>query len=276
MSHLKPFHRNYRAMVERPNSGYSSWAYIVDREYSKTPHHYVRAFILIQNDLQRLFEYVEPSDTNLKTYSYRIHELFMRACIEIEANFKAILTENFFNPKDKKGNFRSEKSWTIQDYWIINKTHHLSAYKVFITTWEGESSIFNPFKNWDSQVNLFWYQAYNKSKHDRQLQFKEASFSNLLNSIAALLILLSSQFRTETFSPGSSSLELTIDNYHNTEPALGNFFHIEFPSNWKDEEKYDFDWSILKNQPQRFEKINYDQILADESSKNKELMQLSR
>ena len=94
MSQPKPFHRNYRAFVQGPNSGYNQWAYIIDRDYAESPEHYVRAFLLLQKDLQTLFEYVEPSDQNLKTYSFRIHELFMRSCIELEANFKAILKEN--------------------------------------------------------------------------------------------------------------------------------------------------------------------------------------
>jgi len=33
--------------------------------------------LLIQNDLQRIFEFIEPSDDNLDTHSFRIHELFM-------------------------------------------------------------------------------------------------------------------------------------------------------------------------------------------------------
>ena len=77
MSHSKPFHRNYRGFVSRANSGYSQWAYVVDREYAESPEHYVRAFLLIQNDLQRIFEFIEPSDDNLDTHSFRIHELFM-------------------------------------------------------------------------------------------------------------------------------------------------------------------------------------------------------
>ena len=196
MSQSKPFHRNYRGFVTSANSGYSGCAYIVDRSYSESPEHYVRAFLLIQSDLQRLFEFVEPSDTNLSAYSYRIHELFMRTCIEIEANFKAILKENIFNPTDKNGDPRPEKRWNIHDYRKVNKTHHLSAYKVHIPIWEGTSSVYEPFKQWSSSKDLSWYQAYNKSKHDRRFEFKEANLENLLNSVAGLLVLLSSQFGT--------------------------------------------------------------------------------
>ncbi|MGQ0509438.1 MAG: hypothetical protein ACT4P9_02385 [Betaproteobacteria bacterium] len=260
MSHSKPFHRNYRGFVPSSNSGFSSWAYIVDRAYSQSPEHYVRAFLLIQKDLQRIFEFIEPSDANLDAYSYRIHELFMRTCIEIEANFKAILKENIFNPKDRAGDPRPEKNWNIHDYRKINKTHHLSSYRVHIPIWSGSNSAFAPFKEWMTANDLSWYQAYNKSKHDRQLQFKEASFRNLLSSISGLLVLLSSQFGTQDFAPGSESLAVSTDRYYSTEPALGDFFHIVFPNDWSDDEKYDFDWSNLKTQLNKFQKIDYDNI----------------
>ncbi len=260
MSHPKPFHRNYRPMIDGPNSAYTDWSYIVDRQYAKSPEHYVRAFLLIQSDIQRLFEFIEPSDTNLSVFSYRIHELFMRTCIEIEANFKAILSENIFTPLDKNGAPRPEKLWKIHDYKKTNITHHLSGYKVHIPIWEGANSTFTPFKEWDIQQELSWYQAYNKSKHDRQSSFKEANLNNLLNAVSGLVALLSAQFRTQDFSPGSTVLSVSTDSYYTTEPALGGFFHIEFPSNWTDAEKYDFDWSVLKKASDRFLKIDYNVI----------------
>lgn len=261
MSFSKPFHRNYRGFVNGPNSGYSQWAYIVDRSYSECPEHYVRAFLLIQSDLQRLFEFVEPSDRNFDTYSYRIHELFMRTCIEIEANFKAILKENIYNPKDRNGDPVPEKRWNIHNYRKVNTTHHLSAYKVHVPIWDGTQSVFHPYAQWVATTGVVpWYQAYNKSKHDRRIEFREANFRNLLNSVTGLLVLLSSQFGTQDFAPGNTLLGVSTDSYYSTEPALGGFFHIEFPDDWSDEEKYSFDWSELKKQPERFQKIDYDNI----------------
>ena len=68
--------------------------FIADRGFAEPPEQYVRAFLVIQKDLRGLFDYVEPVDENDKCYSYRIHELLMRSCIEVEANCKAILSEN--------------------------------------------------------------------------------------------------------------------------------------------------------------------------------------
>lgn len=261
MSHNKPFHRNYRGFMNTANAGYSSWAYVVDKDYAKAPEHYVRAFLIIQKDLQSMFEFIEPSDQNLDAYSYRIHELFMRACIEVEANFKAILRENNFSPTDKKGTPIPEKWWSIHDYRKVNVTHHLSAYKVHIPIWDGAQSCFEPFKAWSTPgADLPWYQDYNKSKHDRQNEFKRANFRNLLHAITGLMALLSAQFRTQDFSPGDDLLAVGGDSYYSTEAGLGGFFHVEFPSDWTDAEKYEFNWSDLKKQADRFQKIDYNVI----------------
>jgi len=43
-------------------------------------------------------------------------------------------------------------------------------------------------------------------------------------------------------------------------PAIGSLFRINFPTDWREEEMYDFDWSDLCKKPDRFEKINYNKI----------------
>lgn len=58
----------------------------------------------------------------------------MRVCIEIEANFKAILRENNFTPFyqnwERNGQPRDESKWKLSDYKKVNKTHFLSGYSV--------------------------------------------------------------------------------------------------------------------------------------------------
>jgi hypothetical protein len=117
-------------MKPAPNAGYSGWAYIHDREYAKNAGHYVRALILIQNDLQSIFEYLEPSNECRTAYSYRIHALLMRTCIEVEANFKAILEENTFTPPP-------HRSLNMTHYRKVDATHHLSSYEVMLPIWNG-------------------------------------------------------------------------------------------------------------------------------------------
>ncbi len=264
MSINKPYHRNYRKMKEGEQFQYSDGAYIVDREYAQNPEHYTRAFSIIQADLLKLFEYIEPSDINEITYSFRIHELFMRTSIEVEANFKAILRENIFSPTYKNGNnkgeIRPENEWNINDFKLINKTHHLDEYSIELPFWQGNNKIRIPFLDWKTSKSLKWYQSYNKSKHERFVNFKEASFGNLIEAYSGLFVLLSSQFKTESFLPGNETYTLFGNRYFNGSFGIGDFLMVRFPDNWKDDEMYCFNWMELKNEKERFLKIDYNKI----------------
>ena len=256
----KPFHRIFRPVNPvLTNAGYSSGAYISHKEYCQSGHSYVRAFLLIMKDLQNLFEYIEPSQESMDTYSYKIHSLFMRICIEIEANFKAILNENIYTPKVNRF---GQQVFNISVYKLVNYSHHLSSYKVGLSQWAGKELLtFEPFKNWNIQNGkVEWYQAYNKSKHDRQDNFRLANMRNLLNAAAGLLVLISSQFRREDFSPSYSRLISGGSFELGMEPSLGELFLIKFPNDWTEEEIYDFDWSELKDENEKFQKFNYDEL----------------
>lgn len=266
MTFKKPFHRTYRPVTKNePTHWYSSWWYIIDRNYSQNPEHYIRWFLLIQEDLQKLFEYIEPSDINLKTYSFRIHELFMRTCIETEANFKSILRENNYTPLyqnwPKKWEVRDENKWKISDYKKVNETHFLSEYSVEFPIWSGEWRIFHPFKEWEDQDTLSWYEAYNTSKHDRHGKFLEANFENLLWAVCGLFVLLSSQFRTENFSSWERCLaiEWNIYNYHQWESWIWGYLLINFPD-YKEDTLYNFNWLELMKESERFLEINYNNL----------------
>ncbi|WKN46255.1 hypothetical protein [Tunicatimonas pelagia] len=255
MSFIRPFHRNYRPVKEGPNSGYSDWAYITDPNYCQNPEHYVRAFIIIQQDLLKLFQAIEPADINSNTYSFRTHELLMRICIEVEANFKAILKENIFNPVSRNRQERSERTWNMNDYEIINKTHRLSDYSIEYPIWRGEQRIRAPFANWNSNESIDWYQVYNRAKHDRLNAFQEANFSTLLDAFAGLAALLSSQFRTISFQPGPALMAL-----EGNDCGIGDYLVVNFPTTWTEDEQYDFNWSELSNEERRFERIDYNTL----------------
>jgi hypothetical protein len=147
---------------------------------------------------------------------------------------------------------------------------HLSSYEVILPIWNGTSPIFKPFEPWKAgrglskpngiDLSLPWYRDYNKSKHDRQDEFKRANFENLVTAVTGLLVLISSQFRDQNFSAGAATLGLSGYDYHPMAAATGDLFRIKYPDDWKEEEVYDFDWTVLKNEKDRFEKINFDTI----------------
>jgi hypothetical protein len=224
---------------------------MMDPRFARSPEHYVRAFLLILKDLQELFDHVEPADKNLECYSYRIHALLLRACVEVEANCKAILKENGYSKKD---------DWNMNDYKKIERTHLLSQYEVKVPNWTGTKSVHIPFSAWSTGSSLPWYAAYNTTKHDRHSEFEKATFGHLLEACCGLLVILSAQFETNDFSPSNSVLALKDGSSDGMESGIGGFFRVRFPSNWPADQRYDFDWEQLKREADPFQKIDYSSI----------------
>ena len=185
--------------------------------------------MLLLKDLQELFDYVEPADENLVCYSYRIHALLLRACVEVEANCKAILKENGYSKRNKKG---EDVDMNMGDYKKINTTHRLSSYQVKIPYWNGAKDLRSPFSNWSTGDTLDWYEAYNTVKHDRLSGFKEAKFNHLLDACCGVLVILSAQFGREDFSPRNKGLALVEGPRDGMESGIGGYFRVKFPKDW--------------------------------------------
>ena len=151
--------------------------------------------------------------SNSQCYSYRIHALLLRACVEVEAKFRAILQENGYK----------KNQMTMDDCRKINVTHRLSSYEVKIPTWTGDRWPRAPFEGWSTGHGLPWYQAYNAAKHDRQKAFQSATFDHLIDATCGLLVILSAQFETNDFSLGNSALILG-DGGDGFEAGIGEFF----------------------------------------------------
>jgi hypothetical protein len=241
----RPFKRTCRQFRDGSYLPHGNTYFIEHAKFANAPQRHVRAFMLIQTDLLELFDYVEPADKNLGCYSYRMHELLMRSCIEIEANCKAILSENGYS--------RAGGHWNMADYKKLEATHRLSSYQVKFPVWHGDQAVRTPFSSWATGDNLTWYDAYNATKHDRHEQFEQANFANVLDAAAGLVALLTSQFGDYDFL-GPRIGVLTDDTFKGDgfETAIGNYFRIKYPD-WPAEERYEFKWEELQNDPEPFQ-----------------------
>lgn len=247
-----PYHRCYRPLVKRVNSGSSEYYYLQDDDYARKPYMFTRAFEELQNELKAIFSYVEPSYQNRKTYSYKIQQLFIRICIELEANFKAIFKENKYS--------KEESRWTIQDYWKIDTSHRLSDYQVIMPTWGGKGKTFTPFEAWKTSPTLNWYRAYQRTKHSRADKLNEANLENLMNAFSALFVVLTAQFCEEDYSTGDVLFSDGGDDaYFGGGFGIGGLLKPIYPE-WSEEEKYDVQWCDVYDSPDRFRKFDYDAV----------------
>lgn len=231
MSLKYPYKRTIRPFEDGSYFEGGRIAYVKVPNFAQFPDQYIRPFLILQKDFIELQDFIEPSDENKVTYSYRIHELLIRVCVEIEANCRAILIENGYSTNVEKQN--------MSDYKKINKSHKLSSYRVKMPVWRGERRIRNPFSEWDGDQSLQWYEAYHAIKHNRHNEFVKASFGNLVDAICGLVILLTAQFGDVDFIPKESAI-LWCGLPEDLESTIGGYFRIQYPTDWEEDELYFF------------------------------------
>ena len=190
---------------------------------------------LIMRDIYDCYNYVEPSDNNLKVYSHRFYELLLRICTEFESNCKGILKANGYN----------KESYSIdKDYFKINNACLLNEYKVIYPRWESDHT-FLPFESWSNSTYkpLQWYKDYNSVKHNRFSEFNKASFENVINAFAGLLCIIHAQvgrkveracFNGETINIQKGEAKVSTDSF------------IIIPPDFNDDMKYNFKWEEIK------------------------------
>jgi hypothetical protein len=171
----------------------------------------------------------------------------MRACVEIEANCKAILFEN---------GYHSKRDLNMSDYKKLNKTHHLSSFQVRLPVWQGSANVRTPFQHWQTGQSLPWYKAYNDVKHSRHQKFQQSNFQNMLDAMCGVVAILGSQFVTIDFGPEAYvGLSSRAEGY---EIAIGGYFEIRFPDDWSADEWYTFDWhALVQGDAEPFQELQF-------------------
>ena len=235
--------------------------YIGDSRYALDQAQLSRAYKNIENELKNIFNYIEPDEANKHVFSFELYSLLLRACTEVELNCKLIMEANGATPS------------TMTEYKKLEKSSLLSKYKVIYRNWrmydENSREIiyldkeFYPFKNFAPSISKSpkWYVAYNEVKHNREKELYKANLENCMNAVAAILVLLYSQFGANCidFSYNANTVIFrSIDAYDDRFTA-NSIFDIQPPqiNDWSAEELYDFNWDDIKNDAEPFKKYRF-------------------
>lgn len=238
MGQAQPYYRICRPFTNGCYLQNVESTYLRDPRYAADRSHLIRAYYLLEKDLLRAFDFIEPADSNLMVHSHELYEILLRACTEVETNAKAILRAN---------NYTKQSNFNITDFFKLERACRLSEYRVTLPVWSGKQYSWQPFLNWQNSHTLEWYQDYNSVKHDRFVNFEHANLKNVLNAVTAVFILLFAQFHVLAFHPFH-----VVTNYYL--PDNGRLSHercflqIELPNSWSDDENYEFDWNFLISQ----------------------------
>jgi len=159
----------------------------------------IRSFQSICNSLTSLFDFIEPEHQNLTTYGNKIREGLILGCTEVEYLLKKTLIDN---------NYTNSARMSMNDYVKTLPYLKLDQYSVKLKMFP-DLGAFKPFSNWSSSLptqSLSWYDSYNAVKHDRGSNKNRSTLEMLINSVAAIHILLEAHYGEHLFdSPLRSS-----------------------------------------------------------------------
>lgn len=138
-------------------------------------------YMSLEDDLIKTAHYVEICDHNFHTYSTQFTRLLLAAGSEVDVVAKQLCFQ--INPHGKCGN--------IDDYrkTIAPKYPAIPCIEMGI---QWTAIRVKPWESWANTppTNPDWWHAYNKVKHERNINFKEANLRNALTAIAALYCLV--------------------------------------------------------------------------------------
>jgi hypothetical protein len=160
-----------------------------------------QALLLLIQRLDELLHFVEPSPDTLQTHSHKARELLILACTEVENSWKAYLRIAGIVPA-------ANRDFTTSDYVKLLDPLHLAEFQVSLPRYTDIRPI-RPFEGWTAAQptrSLPWYNAYNKTKHDRSSHFSEATLWHCLQAVAANLALFSVRFGPFRLAEGSNIL----------------------------------------------------------------------
>lgn len=155
--------------------------------------------ILIEK-LDEILLYIEPTQVGLQTYGHKCRELLILACTEVENLWAQYMRLANATP--------ANRTFTTNDYVRLRTPLHLQEYLISCKLM-GNSYFIKPFSQWNASSptqSLQWYNAYNKTKHDRESHFSEATLENCINAIAAVIVLFCVRHGPFSLIEGGSAL----------------------------------------------------------------------
>lgn len=145
----------------------------------------LRQLEIILGDLEIIFKVIAPHRKQRSVYGHAIRNIIILACTELDARMQSILVKN--------GVESIGKYFEMKDYFKLKEPLRLDEYELSLYRY-GDLGTFSPFSTWESDEKLYWYQAYNHIKHNREKHFAEAKLFNAINAIMAYTIILIAQY----------------------------------------------------------------------------------
>jgi hypothetical protein len=189
-----------------------------------------QVLLLLVQRLDELLLFVEPSAGTLAAYGHKARELLILACTEVETSWKHYMKRALV--AEPAGGYSTNQ------YVQLKQPLHLEEYQVSLTRY-GAVPATRPFQSWAAKnptKSLGWYDAYNKTKHDRATHFASATLANCIEAVAANIVLFAVRFGPFPLLHGAGTLAALFNQTFSLElvaPAYESFYAplIKLPPN---------------------------------------------
>jgi hypothetical protein len=147
-----------------------------------------QSLLLLIMKLYDILLTIEPTQNGLAAYGPRIRELHLLACMEVESSLRLYLTEGMGNRAPERPN--------TSHYFALKDRLHLGDFNVHFAQYRMLAEV-NPFTAWTAShptQTLPWYDAYNKSKHNRHAESSQSTLHAAIESTSAAIILFAVRY----------------------------------------------------------------------------------
>jgi hypothetical protein len=151
-----------------------------------------QSLLLLVSALSDLFLYIEPEQAGLDAYGPKTRELLILACTEVEDLWTRYLR--------RAGRPTGARGYSTNDYVALLGPLHLAEYQLEVVPYANAPKV-RPFATWQVAAptqSLAWYDAYNKTKHDRSTHLSSATVARCIEAVAANVVLYCVRFSPYT------------------------------------------------------------------------------
>lgn len=144
-------------------------------------------FLCLEDDVDRLSRYIEFTEKNFDCFSLELARILLTASSEVD-----VVAKQYCKALDDKS-----KAQSIGKYkeGILAGTLNFPDTIIKMPRF---GLTFKPWSSWKTgDVSPYWWQSYNKIKHQRHTHFERANLKNTLNSVAGLFALLIHFYRDQ-------------------------------------------------------------------------------
>jgi hypothetical protein len=172
--------------------------------------------IALMRRLEVICQTVHPNERNMTAFGHEIRSLLILSATEAETHWRGILTANGHHPR----------AFNTNEYVKLVPLMKLDQYAVKFPQFPWLSAL-RPFEGWnkaEATKSLTWYDAYNGTKHNREMEFERGNLLNAFHAVSACIVMLAAQFGRSVGLGGQSDLSA--------------FFQFSSIPEWEDDECY--------------------------------------